>query len=434
MEIKPVKGAHDVIRDEASDYNRIEEALIRIAEVYAYEEFRTPVLEHTELFTRSVGDSSDIVRKEMYTFLDKGGRSLTLRPEVTASIIRTIVNNKLYANQDFPIKAYYLGPVFRYERPQAGRYRQFSQFGIEAVGLDSPLIDVEAIALGYNCLKALKLEDITLKINTLGDEESRNNYREALRRYFEGHITNMCPDCQERLKLNPLRILDCKVESDREIIKSAPRIHDYLSIASKDRFDKTVNLLDSLGIKFDIDESLVRGLDYYSEVVFEYHFISSSGQTLGALGGGGHYSELVSEIGGPSLVGVGLSFGVERLVQVVASEKSLPDYASFVTFYVMPVGNVELEKVYEINEKLRRFGYPTEMSYEIKPLKTLFKKAERRNALFAVLIGEDEIKNDTLTLKNLRTQEQTTVAMGDIERVVDQMIYEVLQAIDEEEK
>ncbi len=432
MEVKPVKGTHDIIGADIILYQRIEDALAKIAHTYGYLEFRTPIIEHTELFTRSVGDSSDIVRKEMYTFLDKGNRSLTLRPEVTASIIRTIVNNKLYAAQDFPIKASYIGPAFRYERPQAGRFRQFSQFGVEAVGLDSHLIDVEVIALGYNALKSINFNDITLKINTLGDDASRNNYRDALREYFTSHISNMCPDCQERLKINPLRILDCKVEEDRKIIINAPRIQDYLSPESKERFSKTINLLDSLKIKFDLDEALVRGLDYYSEIVFEYHYISSEGITFGALGGGGHYSHLVEELGGPSLAGVGLSFGIERLVQVVDTEKLLFDAYPFLAFFIMPVGDVDIEKVYELNEKIHRLGYPSEMAYENKALKSLFKKAERRAALFAVLVGQEELEKEVLTIKNMRTKEQTSVALADFENVANQIIEEELIELNEE--
>ncbi len=432
MEVKPVKGTHDIIGADIILYQRIEDALAKIAHTYGYLEFRTPIIEHTELFTRSVGDSSDIVRKEMYTFLDKGNRSLTLRPEVTASIIRTIVNNKLYAAQDFPIKASYLGPAFRYERPQAGRYRQFSQFGVEAVGLDSHLIDVEVIALGYNALKSLNFKDITLKINTLGDDSSRSNYREALKNYFAGHITSMCPDCQERLKINPLRILDCKVEEDRKIIKSAPRIQDFLSPESKERFSKTINLLDSLNIKFDLDEGLVRGLDYYSEIVFEYHYISKEGKTFGALGAGGHYSHLVEELGGPNLSGVGLSFGIERLVQIVEAEKLLFDAYPFLAFYIMPVGDVDLEKVYELNEKIHLLGYPSEMAYESKALKSLFKKAEKRAALFAVLVGEEELKKEVLTIKNMRTKEQTSVTLADFENVASQIVEEELIELNEE--
>ncbi|MFA5421294.1 MAG: histidine--tRNA ligase [Bacilli bacterium] len=431
MEVKPVKGTHDILGSETLLYQRIEDSLAKIAHTYGYLEYRTPIIEHTELFSRSVGGSSDIVRKEMYTFFDKGNRSLSLRPEVTASIIRTIVNNKLYASADLPIKASYIGPAFRYERPQAGRYRQFSQFGVEAVGLDSHLIDAEVISLGYHALKSLEFKDITLKINTLGDDESRNNYRGALREYFTNHIHSMCSDCQERLQTNPLRILDCKVEEDRQIIKGAPRIQDFLSKASKERFDKTVNLLDALNIKFDIDESLVRGLDYYSEVVFEYHYIAPDGKTIGALGGGGHYSHLVEELGGPNLSGVGLSFGIERLAQVIASERLLSEAFPLLAFYVMPVGEIDLEKIYHITEKIHRLGYPCEMSYEVRPLKTLFKRAERRAALFAVIVGSEELEKNVITLKNMRTKEQSVVALDDFERVAEQVVEEEIIAIGE---
>ena len=432
MEVKPVKGTHDIIGTETLLYQRIEDVLAKIAHTYGYLEYRTPIIEHTELFSRSVGDSSDIVRKEMYTFNDKGNRSLTLRPEVTASIVRTIVNNKLFASQDLPIKACYLGPTFRYERPQAGRYRQFSQFGVEAVGLDSHIVDVEVISFGYHALKSLNFKDITLKINTLGDDQSRNNYREALRNYFQEHITHMCGDCQERLKINPLRILDCKVEEDQKIIKNAPRIQDFLSKESKERFDKTVSLLDTLNIKFDIDENLVRGLDYYAEIVFEYHYISPEGKTLGALGAGGHYSHLVEELGGPDMAGVGLSFGIERLAQVVASEGLFEEAFPLLAFYVMPIGDVKIEEVYQITEKIHHLGYPVDMAFESKSLKALFKRAERRAALFAILVGSEELDKRLLTIKNMRTKEQSSVAVDDFDRVAEQIVEEEINSLGEE--
>ena len=238
MAYQVLKGTHDVILDEANSYSYIEELLKSFARTYAFEEFRIPVIEKSDLFTRAVGESSDVVRKEMYTFLDKGNRSVTLRPEFTAGIIRSMVNAKLFANQDFPVKAFYCGPVFRYERPQLGRYRQFNQFGVEVVGSDSFLRDVETIAFGHHALSLLGFKGVTLKINSLGDEESRDNYRKALVEYFEQHIENMCSDCKDRLNINPLRILDCKVESDREIVKNAPKIGDFLSQASLERFAK----------------------------------------------------------------------------------------------------------------------------------------------------------------------------------------------------
>ena len=263
-----VKGTHDVILEEATKYSYVEEVLTKIATLYNYKEFRTPIIESNELFNRSVGESSDIVRKEMYTFLDKGNRLITLRPEMTASTIRSMVNAKLFANNDYPIKAYYLGPNFRYERPQQGRYRQFNQFGIECCGVNNFYRDVEVIALGYNALKMLGFTNLKLKINSLGDQETRNDYKKALTSYFGEKIEQMCEDCKERYTKNILRILDCKVESDQEIIKDAPTLDKFYSKNAKEHFDNVLKALDEIGIEYEIDHSLVRGLDYYTGVVF----------------------------------------------------------------------------------------------------------------------------------------------------------------------
>ena len=232
-----VKGTHDIILEDADKYSFVEQTLIQVAEFFGYQEFRTPIIESSDLFQRSVGDSSDIVRKEMYTFLDKGNRSISLRPELTAGIVRSIVNNKLLALGDTPVKAYYVGPCFRYERPQAGRYRQFNQFGIECVGVSSPYRDVEVISLGYFGLKMLGFKNLKLKINTLGDNESRANYKEVLRNYFKDHLDELCSDCHDRYSLNVMRILDCKNPNDQAIIKNAPKISDYLSEKSKKYFE-----------------------------------------------------------------------------------------------------------------------------------------------------------------------------------------------------
>ena len=335
--IKNVKGTHDIFGEETNAYERVESMMKSIAELYAYNGVRPPVLEYNSVFVRGVGESSDIVRKEMYTFPDKGDRLLTLRPEFTAGIMRLVVQNKLYATNELPLKLYYVGPVFRYERPQLGRYRQFNQFGVESIGHNSPMNDVEVIVLAYTILCSLGLEGVTIKINTLGDEESRNNYRTALKEYFKNHIDNMCEDCKSRYELNPLRILDCKVPEDRPIIDGAPQIGDYLSDASKARFEQVQDALATLQIPYEIDEGLVRGLDYYSETVFEFHYVSKTGANYGAIGAGGHYGKLMQELGGPELPGVGFSFGIERIVSVLKDDGLLNDVESGLDAYVMPL-------------------------------------------------------------------------------------------------
>ncbi len=416
MPIINVKGTHDVIGEEANAYSYVEESMRRLALRYAFLEMRPPVLEHSELFVRGVGEASDIVRKEMYTFLDKGDRSLTLRPEFTAGIMRSIVQNKLYATNDLPLKYFYLGPVFRYERPQLGRYRQFNQFGVELVGGQSFYSDVEVISLAYDILKSLRLNNVLLKVNTLGDETSRDNYRKALRDYFTDKIDNMCEDCKSRYELNPLRILDCKVPDDQEIVKGAPHMSDYLSEASKARFQEVLKLLDELGIPYEVDDSLVRGLDYYSETVFEFHYTSATGNNYGAIGAGGHYSHLVKEIGGPDIPGVGFSFGIERIVSVLKDDGLLNEKAlnGGVHFYVMPLGEENKNYAYLIAKKLRSLNFSVEFCLDKAKLPAMFKKAERRNALFAVIIGEDEVKEKKVVFKNLKTQEQFAMKEDEI--------------------
>lgn len=425
MEQIAVKGTHDIIENEALSYQEIELLLRSIAEVYGYNEYRTPIIEHSELFTRSVGESSDIVRKEMYSFQDKGGRSITLRPEFTASIVRSIVNSKLYATSDLPIKAYYMGPTFRYERPQAGRYRQFNQFGVESIGVRSPFVDAEVITLGYNCLRALGFEHIVLKINTLGDDGSKEAYKTAIKEYFSNCIDKMCDDCQERYKLNPLRILDCKIEEDQQYIKNAPKMEKYLSEDALKYYNKVIELLDELQIPYEKDDTLVRGLDYYSDVVFEFHYFNAEGKSIGALGAGGHYDKLVNELGGGKLDGVGLAFGEERLYSVLKEEKLIPDYHTQLDFFVMPITENEKTQAYIITDFLRNLGFRSDMCFIEKSIKSQFKTAERKNSLFAVIIGENEIQTNAVIIKNMKTQNQQTVYLKDLEETADKLFDEI---------
>ena len=407
MAVNNVKGTHDIIAEEANAFNYIENLLKQISELFGYNEVRPPVMEYSELFVRGVGESSDVVRKEMYTFLDKGERSITLRPEFTAGIMRLIVQNKLLATNELPFKAYYTGPVFRYERPQLGRYRQFNQFGVEAVGNDSPEIDVETIALAYTILTSLNLEKVKLKINTIGDDESRENYKKALKAYFADKLDQMCPDCHTRFELNPLRILDCKVPEDQLIVAKAPKMKDYLSNSAKARFDRVLALLDEMQIPYEVDDTLVRGLDYYSEVVYEFHYVSKEGNDYGAIGAGGHYGHLVKELGGPDVSGVGFSFGVERLYSVLKDDNLLPPSLNNpVEIYVMPMGDVAKPLAMQVATELRVSGYRTDMCFEDVKLGNMFKRAERKGASFAVIIGENEVNNQEVIIKNMASQEQ----------------------------
>jgi len=428
MQINPVKGTHDIIGDEAKEYELIESRAKMIVELFNYKEIRTPVLEPTNLFVRSVGESSDIVNKEMYTFNDKGDRSLTLRPEVTAGVMRSIVSNKLYATADLPLRYYYCGPCFRYERPQAGRYRQFHQFGVEAVGAPSPELDAETISIGANILAVLGFSNVTIKINSLGDEETRNDYREALKEYFAKYIDNMCPDCKRRFEVNPLRILDCKVPEDAEIVKGAPKLKDFLSDNAKIYFNRVKAALELYGItNYELDETLVRGLDYYTGVVWEYHIKGENAVDVGAAGGGGHYKNLLKEIGGPDLEGVGLALGVER-VHYLWKTLINPEHIPFgPDVYVMPLGDTVLADAIKFGEELRSNGYSVEVPFDGKSLKSMFKVATRANAKFALIIGEDELDRGELTLKNLKTSEQTSVKSEQIVDVVASLVDEYME-------
>lgn len=419
-----VKGTHDVIIDEASKYTYIEQLLMKTAELFGFKEFRTPIIEYSELFQRSVGDSSDIVRKEMYTFFDKGNRSITLRPEITAGTIRSMVNNKLFVMQDYPIKGYYVGPCFRYERPQQGRYRQFNQFGVECAGVNSPLRDAETIILGFMQLKMLGFDNITLKINSLGDEESRNAYKNALKEYFKDYVVNMCDDCKERFNLNVLRILDCKVESDQELVKTAPKMKDFLSENAKQSFNIILNELDKQSIEYCIDDDLVRGLDYYSGVVFEFHYTSKLGKNYGAIGAGGHYTNLISEIGGPAVEGVGFAMGIERLSAVMSDDNLFDNNENLnnkIDIYVMPIGNENESFALEVANDIRMNGFTCDVCLENKGMSQMFKKAERRNASFSAIIGSDEVINKEVVLKNLSTKEQIVVKLNNLVEKLDEL-------------
>ena len=359
----------------------------------------------------------------MYTFLDKAERSVTLRPEFTAGIMRLIIQNKLLNTNELPLKTYYVGPVFRYERPQLGRYRQFTQFGVEAVGNNTPEIDVETIVLAYTILTSLNLENVSVKVNTIGDEESRNNYRTALKDYFGKYLDQMCPDCHSRYELNPLRILDCKVPEDQKIVAGAPKMKDYLSNNAKERFNKVLKLLDEMEIPYEVDDTLVRGLDYYSETVYEFPYVSSTGNDYGAIGAGGHYGGLVKELGGPDVAGVGFSFGIDRLYSVLRDDNLLPDGLNNpIEIYVMPMGEAAKPLAMQTAAALRISGYRVDMCFEEAKLGNMFKRAERKGARFAVIIGENEVNNQEVIIKNLATTVQTSVPVSElIEKISQEM-------------
>jgi histidyl-tRNA synthetase len=418
MDIKLPKGTKDIFLAEAEAYEQVEAALINVAKLFGYAAIRTPIFEHTELFTRSVGDSSDIVRKEMYTFMDKGDRSLSLRPEMTAGVIRSIVEHKLDVTADLPLKLYYLGPAFRYERPQLGRFRQFHQFGVENIGITSPISVAETIALGVTACQVLGFSSITVKLNSLGDQSSRDAYRTALKDFYESRLNQVCPDCQQRYQTNPLRMLDCKVEADQTLAKQAPQIRDFLSQSSQTYFRQVKEGLAALKIQVQEDPQLVRGLDYYADCVFEYHMTSEKGFDYGAIGAGGQYPGLVQELGGQPLAAVGFAFGLERLLALLADSGRLDQVKNFVDIYIISM--LEETDLYalKLTDEFRHTNFRTELNVSHKSMKSMIKSALKKEALYAVIIGDQEMKANQVTIKNLQTQEQQLV---DVKEVVHMM-------------
>ena len=404
-----VKGTHDIIDDEMELYGKLLRSFSFLATRYGYKEIVTPTIEHTNLFARSVGDSSDIVSKEMYTFLDKGDRSITLRPEMTAGVLRAIVSNKMTAQRDLPLRLFYNGSCFRYERPQAGRYREFHQFGVETLGVRLPSEDLEVVLLGIRSLQSAGLDNVKIKINYLGNEETRSKYREALKEYFKDHIENMCEDCKHRYETNPLRILDCKVNEDRPIIDKAPNILDFLSEEDKKVFDFIVKGLEKAKCKVEIDPTLVRGLDYYTGIVFEYHSDYDDAPNFGAIGGGGHYSKLLSELGGPDLEGIGFSFGMERVVALMHALNKKLGADDTIDCYLIGLNEEAIEYNVELADEVRNIGFAVLYNHEVRSMKSMMKYASKIGAKFVAIIGEDELEKKVLTLKDMETQEQTEV-------------------------
>ena len=406
------RGTVDLLPQDTRKWQYLEQLLRTIADLYNVKEIRPPMFEHTELFNRSVGDTSDIVTKEMYTFADKKGRSLTLRPEGTAGVARAYVENKLFAAADKPVKLYYMGPMFRYERPQKGRQRQFHQFGVEMLGVEDPALDVEAMLMAVTIVQSLGLKNVRLVVNTLGDAKSRQAHKEALKKHFEPYLGELCHDCQERFEKNPLRILDCKVDHDHPAMKNAPRTIDYLTDEAKAYFDQVLALLDDLEVSYVVDPNLVRGLDYYCHVVFE---VISDDPILGAqstLGGGGRYNSMIEELGGPATPGIGFAFGMERLV--IALGDQLEEEEEHLDVYLMPLGEKGKNLAVQIQAMLRANGLSCDMDYQNRSMKAQFKTVDRMKANFAIIIGDDEVDQEVVNIKDTRTRNQETVALEDI--------------------
>lgn len=409
--IKVPRGTQDILPEQSFKWQTVEAIIRDTCNVYQYKEIRTPIFEHTELFTRSVGDTTDIVQKEMYTFEDRGNRSLTLRPEGTASTVRAYVEHKLFGQPDQPVKLYYMGPMFRYERQQAGRYRQFVQFGIEAIGSADAAVDAEVIALAMDVYKKAGLKDIKLVLNSLGDNESRTAHKEALVAHFAPRIDEFCGDCQQRLEKNPLRILDCKKDRDHELMASAPQLTDYLNDESAAYFEKVKAYLEVLDISYELDPNLVRGLDYYNHTAFEIMSTASGFGAITTLAGGGRYNGLVEELGGPSSPGIGFAMSIERLLLALEAEQVEIEDKSASDAYVIALGDAPKLEAMKIVKSLRDAGISAEMDYADRKLKAQMKSADRKKSQFVFILGEDELASRSVQIKELATGDQQMVTI-----------------------
>lgn len=404
------KGTKDILPNESYKWQKVREVIREIKKKYNLKEISTPVFEHTELFVRGVGESSDIVNKEMYTFKDKGDRSITLKPEGTAGAVRSFVENGLY-NDALPLKMFYITPCFRYERPQAGRLRQHTQFGVELFGPDSSMADAEVIGIMHDFYSSFGINP-TFKINNLGCSECNARYKSVLKNYLAPKLDKLCPDCQRRFNQNPLRVLDCKVDSCKKLLADAPTVADVLCDACKERTNELVSLLSSQGINYQLDKNLVRGLDYYTGIVFEVVDIDKElGQN--ALGGGGRYNNLVEELGGKSTPVVGFGIGIERLLLYLESKNLNIKDEYRVDFYIASLTD---NKPYIINlvKKFRDMGFGVETDLMGRSLKAQFKYADKLNAKYVLTIGDNEIENNIVAFKDMQTGIQETIKTDEL--------------------
>ena len=405
------KGTKDMLPQDAYKWHYVENKAREVASLFGFREIRTPMFEHTELFTRGVGETTDIVTKEMYTFLDKGGRSMTLRPEGTAGVARAFIENGL-AQQTLPMKAYYLASVFRYERPQNGRLREHHQFGVELYGSESPSADAEVIALADAFLRSVGLSSLTLNINSIGCRECRAKYNAALKEYIGANLAGMCAQCRDRFDRNPLRILDCKEEKCRVITAGAPKITDFLCEDCRAHFEGVQKQLSRQGIAFSVNPSIVRGLDYYTRTVFE--FVSEDIGAQGTVCGGGRYNHLVEEVGGKPTPAVGFGLGLERLIMVLENTDALKAQPERTDVYLAALGDRAAEYVPVLAASLRAEGVKTEFDLMGRGLKAQMKYADKCGARFTVVIGDNELDRGAAALKDMASGESAECAFRDI--------------------
>ncbi len=411
MAIQIPRGTQDILPGQSEKWQYIEGVAREMCRLFQYEEIRTPMFESTELFVRGVGDSTDIVQKEMYTFADKSDRSLTLRPEGTAPVARSYVENKMFGLVNQPVKLFYLAPIFRYERPGAGRYRQHHQFGVEALGSDDPAIDAEIISLAVGFFEKLGLKNLRVAINSLGDKESRVMHRTALINHFKPRIDEFCSDCKRRLEQNPLRILDCKVDHGHELMTTAPSIIDFLNEYSTNYFAQVQQYLQDMDVTTVLDPTLVRGLDYYNHTVFEVMFDSKGFGANATLSGGGRYTGLIEQLDGPATSGIGFGLGIERLLLALEAEGIELPTQKVVDCYFVSFGEAAEQRTVSLLHALRVAGLSAERDYQGRKPKAQLKSADRLEARYVAMLGDDELAEGKITVKNMKTSKQEKIEM-----------------------
>ena len=416
-QLQALRGTQDILPNDIYKWSYMENIIRDLCALYGYGEIRTPIFEETKLFLRGIGDTTDVVTKEMYTFEDRGGRSITLRPENTASAVRAFLEHKLYGDQGVH-KLFYIGSMFRYDRPQAGRYREFHQFGVEILGASSPLADVEVIVLAYRLFQKLGLQNLELRINSIGDKNCRNAYKKELISYYESQKDMLCEDCKQRLYKNPLRLLDCKEDNCKILAKNAPVITNYLCEECHNKFEKVKSGLTALHISYVVDPGLVRGLDYYTNTAFEIQYPPLGAQS--AICGGGRYDKLVEEMGGPDVPGIGFAVGLERLLLALEGQNLIPNCPKKSSVYIVALGEkAEIEGL-KIQGELREKGVMTYMDLQEKSLKGQMKQAGKVQSIYAVIIGENEIEQGKATVKHMQTGEQNEISFSQVADYISQ--------------
>ena len=421
MAIRKPKGTQDFLPEQIGNWHFIEQYMRDICKTYGFNEIRTPVFEDTKLFLRGIGETTDVVQKEMYTFStgDHTDQTFTLRPENTASAVRAYLENKVYGKEGLT-KWFYIGPMFRHDKPQAGRYRQFHQFGAEVLGSQSPVVDSEVICMILQLLRSFGLQDLNVEVNSVGCPNCRPAYREKLIAFFEPKKEQLCPDCQERLYKNPLRILDCKNETCKDLSVGAPEIHEHLCTECHDHFEEVKTLLDAANVQYNLNPRLVRGLDYYTKTAFEVQYTPLGAQS--AVAGGGRYDGLVEQLEGPSTPAIGFAMGMERLLLALEKQNLLPEPAVDPSVFVVALGDAAKVEAFKIVQSVRAHYIPCEMDGQGKSMKAQLKYANKINAKYVIILGDDELANGEAIVRFMETSEQETVPLSTISEHITSLV------------